>query len=125
MNELYKYMQNNDTSCLLLQNLPNIILNKMLSEIDSVEKDDDKEEASSLLLAVLSLSSGSIIDDNISSQEIYIDADDLMSKLNDYTICVELENMRRSKKIFMTDESLPTLKNIFDKNKKLQISGLD
>lgn len=111
---------------LLPQNLPDNILDRLLLEIDSYQQENDETPASTLLIAILTLQNGKIIQSNTGSINIdFQGEDDLMDKFNSYMICIILESLRRETPLYIADDSLPTLKNIFDKQRQIQLSVLD
>lgn len=120
--KLLKFIKKNGIKCLLPQNLTDEILYRMLKEADAIDNDSTEETPSSVLLtAILHLESKSI-KKNI---EIKIAPDKLMEYFSFYITSIRLEEKRRKKEIFITEESLPTIENIFDKNRTMGIRGLD
>ena len=111
---------------LLPQNLTDNILDRMLLEIDSYQQKNGETPASTLLIAILTLQNGKIIQSNTGSINIdFQGEDDLIDKFDSYIMCVTLESMRRETPLYIADDSLPTLKNIFDKKRQIQLSVLD
>jgi len=95
----------------------------MIREADAIDNDTTEETPSStLLMAILHLESKSIIKEGI---EIKIAPEKLMEYFSLYITSVRIEEKRRKKEIFITEESLPTIENIFDKNRTMDIMGID
>ena len=107
---------------MLPQNITDELLYRMLREADAIDNDTtDEIPSSSLLLAILHLASGSKI---TKQMEITIPEEQLMDYFSLYVTAIRLELMKRKGDITISDNSLPTLNNIFDKNRKMDISGL-
>ena len=122
INKLLKLIKKNGIKCLLPQNLTDEILHRMIQEADAIDNDTtDEIPSSSLLLAILHLASGSKI---TKQMEITIPEEQLMDYFSLYVTAIRLELMKRKGDITISDNSLPTLNNIFDKNRKMDISGL-
>lgn len=85
--------------------------------------EDRTEEApmSVVLLAILHLISGPKISIDM---EIKIDPVLLMEHFDSYIALLKLEDMRRKKDIEISNESLPTLGNIFDSKRSIDITML-
>ena len=72
------------------------------------------------ILAIFSLKHK---EDVYSNVKITFDSDDeLADTFSCYIACLELEGIRRSTLLTIPNNSLPTLKNIFDKNRKIHMS---
>jgi hypothetical protein len=124
--EFREHVQKYGVEGLLPQNLSENLLTRMIVEIDSYERNSDSAPASTILMAILSIQSGNIIEDSTDRVEVSFDSEDeLMDKFNSYMTWVILEGLRRDKPINIPEDSLPTLKNIFDKDRKIEISGFE
>lgn len=118
--KLYRHVKKNGTKSLLPQNLTDELLDKMNLEADAINEDRTEEAAAStLLMAVLCLANGSKISKKM---EIKIDSELLMEYFDLYILSLRFEDMRRKKDIDMSSESLPTLKNIFDPARTMDIT---
>jgi hypothetical protein len=108
---------------LLPQNLTDELLDRMNLEGDAIEEDKTEETPSStLLMAILYFKHGS---KKISNRmNIEIEPELLMDHMSLYLTALRIEDMRCKKDIGIPDESLPTLKNIFDKNRAVPIRWL-
>jgi len=124
MEEFNKHIEEKGLEGLLPQNLTDNILTRMLLEIESCEKNNSDTPASTLLMAILSIQNGNIIKNGI-AHVTFNGENELMAKFDSYAVCVQIEGMRRSTPVCIADDSLPTLKNIFDKDRNIQMSGLD
>lgn len=121
-NKLFRLIKKNGIKCLLPQNLTDEILHRMILEADAIDNDTtDETPSSSLLIAILHLESGSKI---MKRMEVTIPAEQLMEYFSLYVTAIRLELMKRKGDIGISDNSLPTLNNIFDKNRTMDISGL-
>ena len=119
--KLQKLIKKNGIKCLLPQNLTDELLNRMIREADALVNDTTNEMPSStLLIAILHLESKSKMKKRM---EIEMEEGKLMECFNLYIISLRIEEKRRNKEIFILNESLPTIENIFDKNRT--ISGID
>ena len=56
--------------------------------------------------------------------EIKIDSELLMEHFYSYTTLLKIEDMRRKKDIEVSNEALPTLENIFDPKRNIDITFL-
>ena len=120
VDKLYRHVEKNGIKGLLPQNLTDELLDKMNLEADAINEDKTGESPSStLLMAVLYLVGGSKISKKM---EIKIDQELLMEYFDLYVLSLRFEDMRRKKVISMSIESLPTLKNIFDPERSMDIS---
>ena len=117
---LDRHIKRNGVKGLLPQNLTDMLLVKMNLEADAIKEDEtEKLPSSALLIAVLHLGSGSEIS---KSMEMKIDLELLMDYFDLYIMSLRLEDMRRNKVIDISGESLPTLKNIFDSKRSMNIT---
>jgi len=118
--ELYRHIKRNGVKGLLPQNLTDVLLVKMNLEADAINEDEtEKVSSPALLIAVLHLGSGSEISKNM---EMKIDLELLMEYFDLYIVSLRLEDMRQNKVIDISGESLPTLKNIFDSKRSMNIT---
>ncbi|HHD81373.1 MAG TPA: hypothetical protein ENK99_07300 [Campylobacterales bacterium] len=121
--KLLKLIKKNGIKCLLPQNLTDEILHRMIREADAIDNDSTEETPSStLLIAILHLESKSIMKKGM---KIKIAPEKLMEYFSFYITSIRLEEKRRKQEIFITEESLPTIENIFDKNRTMDIMGID
>lgn len=121
--KLLKLIKKNGIRCLLPQNLTDELLDRMIREAEAIDNDTTEETPSStLLMAILHLESKSIIKENV---KIKIEPEKLMECFSYYITSIRIEQKRRKKEIFVTKESLPTIDNIFDKNRTMDIMGMD
>jgi len=94
----------------------------MIKEADAIDNDSTEETPSStLLIAILHLESKSIMKKGM---EIKMEPEKLMECFSLYITSIRIEEKRRKKEIFVSGESLPTIENIFDKNRTMNIRGL-
>lgn len=108
---------------LLPQNLTDELLDRMNLEGDAINEDTTEETPSStLLMAILYFKHGS--KKMLNMMKIEIDPELLMEQMSLYLTALRLEDMMRKKDIEISDDSLPTLKNIFDKNRTVPIRWL-
>ncbi len=123
MEEFREYVHEYGKEGLLPQNLPDSILSRMLVEIDDFENDRNRKEGEIFILAIFSLK---YEEEEYTNVKITFDSDDeLADVFSCYIACLELEDIRRSTSLSMSNNSLPTLKNIFDKNRKIRMSELN
>lgn len=127
MNELeeyFEYTEKEGLNGLLPQNMPDFILYRMLEEIDSIETNSNNTPASTLLLSVLSIHNNKIITHN-GGNNISITfepPEELMEKFDNYKLSLTMEYMRRMKKISIPINSLPTLDNILNSDREVEVS---
>jgi len=107
-------------SCLLPQNLPDNILARIEEEAIALEEDNDSPPPSALLIAVLELKSEGLVS---LSSKLEISPEELMDNFYVYSSSVRLELLRRSRKLVISKESLPTLENILDGNRILNVTN--
>lgn len=120
--KLQKLIKKNGIKCLLPQNLTDELLCRMIKEADAIDNDSTEETPSStLLIAILHLESKSIMKKGM---EIKMEPEKLMECFSLYITSIRIEEKRRKKEIFVSGESLPTIENIFDKNRTMNIRGL-
>lgn len=117
-----KLVKKNGIKCLLPQNLTDDLLHRMLLEADALDNDKtDEMPSSTLLMAILHLESKTILTDK--NMEIKIAPEKLMDYFSFYITSLRLEDMRRKEIINISEDSLPTIDNIFDKDRKMTIEG--
>lgn len=121
-NKLITHVKKYGIKGLLPQNLTDELLDRMNLEGNTMDEDRIEEVPMSVvLLAVLHLISGP----NISMEmEIRIEPELLMEHFYSYITLLKLEDLRRKKDIEISNESLPTLENIFDSKRNIDITML-
>jgi hypothetical protein len=125
IDEYFNYVQKEGLTGLLPQNMPDYILQRMLNEIGAAESNKDDIEASTLLLAVLSIQSGTLITENENNLTLKFEPpEEFMEKFENYKLSLSMEHMRRIKKISISTNTLPTLLNILDSNREVGVSVL-
>lgn len=123
LNKLKKLIKKNGIKFLLPQELSDEILYRMLKEADAIDNNTtEKTPSSTLLMAILQLESRSIMKTGI---KIKMEPEKLMECFSLYITSLRIEEKRRKKEILVSEESLPTIKNIFDKKRTMNITGLD
>ena len=123
MKEFAEHVHDNGKEGLLPQNLTDSMLSRMLMEVDDFENDRERKEGEIFILAIFSLKHEEEVYTNV---KITFDSEDELADIfSCYIACLELEGIRRSRSLTMPISSLPTLKNIFDKNRKIQMSELN
>jgi len=123
LNKLRRLIKKNGIKCLLPQNITDELLYRMLREADAIDNDTTGETPSStLLMAILHLKSKSIIKGDM---EIKMSPEELMESFSLYVTYIRIEEKRRKKKIYVAEESLPTIENIFEINRTMDITGID
>lgn len=121
-NKLIAHVKKYGIKGLLPQNLTDELLDRMNLEGDAMDEDRTEETPMSVvLLAVLHLINGPKISETM---EIKIDPELLMEHFYSYTALLKIEDMRRKKDIEVSNEALPTLKNIFDPKRNIDITFL-
>ncbi len=120
VDKLHRHIKKNGAKGLLPQNLTNELLDRMLLEVDALERDEtDEIPSSTLLLSILYLADPSA--DFNKKMEITIDPEELMEYFDLYMIAIMLEEKRRANEVKIAAASLPTIENIFDQNRKIEI----
>ena len=123
LNKLRRLAKKNGIKCLLPQNLTDELLYRMIREANAIDNDTTEETPSStLLMAILHLESRSIIKEDV---EIKMAPEELMEYFSLYVTSIRIEEKRRKKEIRVVEDSLPTIENIFDKNRTMDIEGID
>jgi len=120
LKNLEELIRKQGKSCLLPQNLPDTILVRMEEETIALEEDSENPPPSALLIAVLELKSEGLIS---LSGKIEISSEELMDNFYVYSSSVRLELLRRSGKLVISKESSPTLDNILDGNRILNVTN--
>lgn len=120
-NQLKKHIYAYGIEGLLPQNLTDKLLNRMILEADALEYGTNDETLSlTLLVAVLHLVKGT---DLLSeSMEMTVTDEELREYFIMYIICLGFEEIRRKKDIDIPLGSLPTVKNIFDITRNVEIT---
>jgi len=122
LSKLSKLIEKNGIECLLPQKLADEFLGKMLREADALGNDTTEETPPSMLfMAILHLKSKSIIREKV---EIKMAEGELMEYFGIYVATLKFESMRRKKDIEIPSESLPTIENIFDTKRNVDIVWL-
>lgn len=94
----------------------------MLDEAHSIDgRSMDEVSTPLLLLSILHLTGGSFSNNKM---EVKIKPDDLVNYFNTYITTLKMEEMRRSNKINITEEYLPTINNIFDMTREVEFVSL-
>lgn len=120
VNKLMRHAKKNGTKGFLPQNLTEDLLKRMILEAEAIEKGATKETPSStLLLSILHLADPTA--DLKKTVEVKVEPDLLMEYFDLYITAIKVEAARRTKEIVLSKSSLPTTKNIFDKNRKIEI----
>lgn len=120
LHKLSELLKNNGKICLLPQNLPDEILESMEKEAIALEEERDDLTLSLLLVAILELKSEGLVS---LSGKLEISQKELMDNFYVYSSSVRLELLRRSGKLAIAEESLPTLENILDGNRVLNVTS--
>lgn len=121
-NKLIAHVKKYGIKGLLPQNLTDELLDRMNLEGNTIDEDRTEEiPMSVVLLAILHLISGPKISKNM---EIRIEPELLMEHFYSYIALLKIEDMRRKKDIEVSNESLPTLENIFDSKRSIDITVL-
>ena len=122
LNKLHKIIKDNGIKCLLPQNLTDETLYKMIKEAEAIDNDtSDETPPSTLFMAILHLESKKIMKEGM---EIKIAPEKLMDYFSLYITSIRIEEKRRKNKIYINEEFLPTIENIFDKNRTMDIIGI-
>lgn len=122
VNKLLKHIDKHGIKGLLPQNLPDELLDRMNAEADAIENNKTEEiPSSSLLISILRLTNEPITKDKI---EVTIETDKFREYLSMYIMSLRIEDMRRKKDINVPTDSLPNIKNIFNKTRKYKFTWL-
>jgi len=122
LNNLLESIDNNGIEYLLPQNLSLAILSRMLEEAEALDSRTTEQTPSSLILiSVLHLHHGEHLGDAI---EIQIEPEKLMEYFSYYIASLRLEGMKRGGLINLTEKSNPTVENIFDSTRMMEIKDL-
>lgn len=103
---------------LLPQNLDADLFERMMEEIDELESNQEKVNATLIVFSVLTLES-SKHGFGTSSTSFTIEEWRMFEIIDFYVTSLKLENMRRSGQVTIDESTLPTVENIFDKNRKV------
>lgn len=123
VSKLRKYVKKHGIQILLPQNLPDDIFKRLVVEVQVFHNGMTEETPlSTLLMCILYLKNGSNFSDNM---KIKFSEEELFDYFSMYAVCIRLEDMRRNGLVLIKDDSLPTLKNIFDKSRNIKVEGLD
>jgi len=123
--KLLKHCQEYGINGLLPQNLTDSLLDRLLEEIMSIRDKDKKVAPTLLMLIILSLRSGHCLT-NTPSMSIRFDGEkDLMDSFENYEMATMIEVYRRDSKIKISKDSLPTVKNIFNKNRNVTFTEVN
>lgn len=132
VNVLKEHVLENGIVGLLPQNLPTNLLDALLQEIDSQREEEEEEEdkdenekssAALLLMCILYLLSNDVY--AFSSPKkltIEIKDDELVNNMNIYSMALSLELLRRVKALSIDESTLPTLENIFNENRNIDLT---
>jgi len=124
-NELSKHCSDYGIEGLLPQNLTDFLLDKLLEEIMSMHEQDKKMAPTLLLLIVLSLKNGHCITTESDTSIKFKGEKELMDSFANYELAITLEVYRRDSKIQLSKDSLPTIENIFDKNRNVTFTEIN
>lgn len=120
--ELLNSIDTQGISYLLPQNLARHILQHMLDEAQAIDDDLTEEMSTSfLLMAILHLSGVTTLNNKM---EVKIKPDDLINYFNIYITTLRMEERRRSGRIMIAEEFLPTPNNIFDIKREVEFVDL-
>lgn len=121
--QLLRYVEDNGVQGLLPQNLPDKLLDRMNKEGDAVNNNTtEKTPPSSLLIAVMLLTKG---EKHLGKKvEIDVAPNLLMDNFSLYITSLRIEDMIRKGDIEIAKRSLPSIKNIFDTTRSVEIMWL-
>lgn len=122
LNKLEKLVRERGKVCLLPHNLPDDILQRIEDEAIALGEDNDSPPPSALFMAVLELKNKSPF---TKSWKIEVSPDELMDNFYVYSSSVRIEILRRKGKVDFAEESFPTLENILDGSRNMNISGIE
>lgn len=123
LKQLMDHADKNGLKGFLPQNLSDELLIRMILESDAAQQGmTNTTPSTTLLMAVMCLMNGKVF--ALGQNKQIIASEKLMECFDAYMISVGLEEMRRQKVIDMPKESLPTIKNIFDKSRLIEIVRL-
>ncbi len=122
LDQLQKLIKAEGQKCLLPQNLPDNILQRIDEEATAIEEEKDDPAPSALLLAVMTLKDKNLM---AGGGQIEFTPEELMRDFFAYGVSARLEILRREEKLHTDKKSLPTLDNILDFSRTIDISGLD
>lgn len=123
VNKLHRHIKKHGTKGLLPQNLTDDLLRRMNLEAEAIRNGTTEEVPSStMLLSILHLVNPAFNTNKM--VEVEIEPDVLMEYFDLFMVALSVEDMRRKKEIKMDESSLPTLQNIFDLDRKIEITKL-
>ncbi len=123
LNKLRRLIKKNGIKYVLPQNLTDELLHRMIQEADAIDSGTTEETPSStLFMAILHIESKSILKGNM---EIKMAPEELMEYFSLYVTSIRIEEKRRKKEIRVDEDSLPTIENIFDKTRTINIISVD
>ena len=103
---------------LLPQNLDADLFERMMEEIAELENDMENANATLIVFSVLTLAS-SEHGFGTSSDSFTIEERRMFEMIDFYVTSLKLEKMRRSGQVTIDESTLPTVENIFDRNRKV------
>lgn len=122
LKDLISSISSQGVSFLLPQNLTRDILHGMLDEAQAIDDDLTEVKPSSMLfMAILHLASDAPLK-NVT--EVKIEEDDLMNYFGAYITTLRMEEMKRCGRIMIPKKALPTVNNIFNKNRRIEFTDL-
>lgn len=123
--KLLKHCQKYGIDGLLPQNLTDSLLDRLLEEIMSIRDEDEKVTPTLLLLIILSLRSGHCLTGTPPVSIKFNGEKDIMDSFENYEMAIMIEVYRRDSKIKISKDSLPTVKNIFNKNRNITFTEIN
>ena len=94
----------------------------MLQDADAIKNETiERDSSSAMLMAILHLENRVVLQEGM---KIEIPVKKLMEAYEFYIICIRIEEKRRNGEISMKEKSLPTVENIFDNNRIIDIKGV-
>ncbi len=122
--QLEQHISQHGIEGLLPQNLSDGLLERVNQEGDALEAGmEEKIPPSILLMIVLYLKNGKKIN-NGKDLKIQVSQTKLLEYFSIFITAARLEDMRRKKDVTFEQESLPTIKNIFNTERKMKIEWL-
>jgi len=123
--KLLEHCEENGIEGLLPQNLTDMLFNRLLEEISSIDSENGKVAPSLFLLTVLSLKNGHCLTTNPETHIQFDGEKDLMKSFENYEMAITLEAYRRNATIELSEASLPTVKNIFDGQRNIKFEKIN
>ena len=122
--KLFNHIEAHGIRGLLPQNLTQELLDRLNMEGNAIEKDKTATAViTSFVTAVKHLEKGDVLSKS-KNVETDICNERLLECVYMYMASLRLESLRREKKIVLKEKDLPTLKNIFDMNRSIDIHQL-